>query len=120
LQIWIEPEQKGLTPSYEQRTVPDSDKRNQLRLIASRDGRNDSVKIHQQADVYASLLDVGQKVEHRFAAQRQGWLQVIAGDISLNGQRLKTGDGAVIEDETDLQIAANEPTEFLLFDLAAE
>jgi quercetin 2,3-dioxygenase len=119
LQIWIIPEQKNLTPGYEQRTVSDSEKRNQLRLIASHDGRNESVTIHQDADVYATLLESNKAVRHSVAGGRLAWLQVIRGSITLNGNKLETGDGAAIEQEQRLDITAQDESEFLLFDLAA-
>ncbi len=119
LQIWIMPEQENLTPGYEQRTVADGEKRNRLRLIASHDGRNESVTIHQDADVYASLLQPGQAVQHSIAGGRLAWLQLIRGTLTLNGNKLETGDGAAIEQEQQLEIAAQDESEFLLFDLAA-
>ncbi len=119
LQIWIMPEQKNLTPGYEQRTVTDNEKRNRLRLIASYDGRNESVTIHQDADVYASLLEKDQSVRHNVAGNRLAWLQVIRGTVTLNGNKLETGDGAAIEQEGQLEIIAQDESEFLLFDLAA-
>ncbi len=117
LQIWILPEQKNLTPSYEQRAFSDEERRGQLRLIAARDGRNGAVTIHQDADVYASLLDSGQTVTHDLADGRTAWLQLIKGEITLNGAKLTPGDGAAITDERSLKIAATEPSELLLFDL---
>ncbi len=119
LQIWITPEQKNLTPGYEQRTVTDKEKRNRLRLIASHDGRNESVTIHQNADVYASLLEPSKSVGQPIAGGRLAWLQLIRGTITLNGNKLETGDGAAIEQEQLLEITAQDESEFLLFDLAA-
>jgi quercetin 2,3-dioxygenase len=119
LQIWIMPEQKNLTPGYEQRTVSDDEKRNRLRLIASHDGRNESVTIHQDADVYATLLEPNKAVHHSIANGRLAWLQVIRGTVTLNGNKLETGDGAALEQEQQLEITAQGESEFLLFDLAA-
>jgi quercetin 2,3-dioxygenase len=117
LQIWILPERTGLTPSYEQKTVAAVERTNRLRLIASPDGRNSSVTIHQQADVYAALLEPGKTVQHELPAGRNAWLQLIRGDITLNGKALKPGDGATVENEQHLEIAAQDAAELLLFDL---
>jgi redox-sensitive bicupin YhaK (pirin superfamily) len=119
LQIWIQPNEKNLTPSYEQITLADSAKRGVLRLIASQDGRNESVTIHQNADVYASLLSPGQEVKHSIANGRGAWLQIIRGAASVNGNPLQTGDGAALEQEQQIEIRATEETELLLFDVAA-
>lgn len=121
LQIWILPEAEGLKPSYEDRTVPAAEKRNALRLLASREGRNGSAKINQDAGVYASLLDPDHNVELPLAAGRHAWVQVVRGDLLVNGTRLRRGDGAAISDETRVKIAnvgRNGQAEFLLFDLA--
>jgi hypothetical protein len=119
LQIWIEPNQKNLTPSYEQRTLSETERLGGLRLIASQDGRDESVTIHQDADVYASLLESGQAVRHSIQGGRIVWLQLIRGSITLNGQQLQAGDGAAIEQEQRLEITAQDESELLLFDLAA-
>ena len=119
LQIWILPERKNLTPGYEQRTVADSEKRNRLRLIASQDGRNESVTVHQDADVYASLIEPNKSVRHSVAGGRLAWLQLIRGAVTLNGNKLEAGDGAAIEQEQQLEITAQDESEFLLFDLTA-
>ncbi|MCC7539488.1 MAG: pirin family protein [Deltaproteobacteria bacterium] len=118
LQIWIQPERRGLAPSYEQRRFEDSDKRGRLRLVASRDGREGSVTVHQDVALYAALLDAGQSVEHDLAPERHAWLQVVRGSVHLDGIELVAGDGAAISAVTRLPIAAREPTELLLFDLA--
>jgi quercetin 2,3-dioxygenase len=117
LQIWIVPEQRGLTPSYEQKAIPNSEKHNRLRLIASHDGRDGSVTIRQDADIYGSLLDPNQKVNHRLATGRSAWLQLIRGAITLNGNVLSAGDGAGIQSEPNLEIVATKDAELLLFDL---
>jgi redox-sensitive bicupin YhaK (pirin superfamily) len=121
LQIWILPEAEGLKPSYEDRTFPPDEKKNRLRLIASHDGRDDSTIIHQDASVYASVLDSGKSVELELTPKRHAWLQLISGDLDVNGTKLTKGDGAAISDEAKLQIAStgdNGGAEFLLFDLA--
>jgi quercetin 2,3-dioxygenase len=119
LQIWIEPNQKNLTPSYEQRTLSEAERHGGLRLIASQTGRNQSVTINQNADVYATILKPGQAVHHQLAAGRTAWLQLIRGSITLNGNPLSPGDGAAIVQEQQLEITAQHESEFLLFDLAA-
>ena len=119
LQIWLIPDQDGLKPSYEQKRFDDADKRGRLRLVASPDGREGSVLAHLDAQVYASVLDKGGKVSHSPAAGRKLWLQVARGSLVLNGQELKTGDGAAITDERQLDITARtDGTEFLLFDMS--
>jgi hypothetical protein len=121
LQIWILPEAEGLKPSYEDRTFSPDEKRNRLRLIASHDGREDSTTINQDASVYASILDSGKQVEHDLARGRHAWLQLISGEVEVNGSKLAKGDGAAISKETRLKIAntvADGEAEFLLFDLA--
>jgi len=118
LQIWIHPERAGLTPSYEQKSFPEKDKRGRLRLIASRDGGEGSVKINQDAQLYVSLLKPGEEVTHELAAGRHGWLQVARGAVELNGKQLTQGDGAAISDEKKLDIQATRDAEVLLFDLA--
>jgi len=118
LQIWLLPSTNALAPSYDQRTFGDDEKRGRLRLVASRDGRGGSVLIHQDADIYACRLDRGAEVTHRLLAGRRAWLQVVRGELDLNGERLLAGDGAGVEKESFLLIAAAAAeTEFLLFDL---
>ena len=118
LQIWIQPEKAALAPSYEQRSFPEDEKRGKLRLIASRDASNGSVKINQDAKLYVSLLKPGEEVGHELAAGRHGWLQVARGAVELNGKKLNQGDGAAITDEKQLSIKGAEDAEVLLFDLA--
>ena len=118
LQIWIEPERAALPPSYEQKTFPQTQKQGKLRLIASRDASDGSVKINQDAQLYVTLLKPGEEVTHEFAAGRHGWLQVARGSVELNGKKLGQGDGAAITDEKKLSIKGTDPAEVLLFDLA--
>jgi hypothetical protein len=118
LQIWILPEKRGITPSYEEKRFSPEEKRGRLRLVASRDGADGSVTIHQDARVYASLLDPGQTVRHTLDPGRGAWLHLVAGAATVNGTALATGDGAAIQNEGTLEIHAGEPTELLLFDLA--
>jgi redox-sensitive bicupin YhaK (pirin superfamily) len=117
LQIWILPEKRGITPSYEEKRFSPEEKRGRLRLVASRDGADGSVTIHQDARVYASLLDPGQTVRHTLDRGRGAWLHLVAGAATVNGTALATGDGAAIQNEGTLEIHAGEPTELLLFDL---
>jgi redox-sensitive bicupin YhaK (pirin superfamily) len=118
LQIWIVPSEEGITPDYEEKRFPEDEKRNKLRLIISPDAESGSVKIHQDARVYASVLDAGSEVSHELASGRHAWLQVAAGSILLNGVNLKQGDGAAVSEESNLAINAPEAAEVLLFDLA--
>jgi redox-sensitive bicupin YhaK (pirin superfamily) len=121
LQIWILPEAEGLRPSYEDRTFPSEQKKNRLRLIAAHDGRDDSAIIHQDASVYAAVLDSGNSVELGLKPKRHAWVQLIRGELEVNGTKLTKGDGAAISDEAKLQIANSGKdggAEFLLFDLA--
>jgi redox-sensitive bicupin YhaK (pirin superfamily) len=118
LQIWILPDRRGHEPGYEQKEFPDVEKRGKLRLIASPDGKDGSVTIHQDAKLYVSLLAPGQEVKHELASGRYAWLQVARGAVELNGKGLKQGDGAAISDEQKLAIKGTEDAEVLLFDLA--
>ena len=121
LQIWIMPEADGLQPSYEDRTFPREDKQNRLRLIASHDGRDGSTRINQDASVYASLLDSGKTLDLDLQPGRHAWVQLIGGELEVNGTRLAKGDGAAIRDESKLTLTSagsNGIAEFLLFDLA--
>jgi redox-sensitive bicupin YhaK (pirin superfamily) len=118
LQIWIFPAEQDMQPDYEEKKFSDDEKRNKLRLIVSPEGSEGSVRIHQDAKIYASLLDEGREVQHTLGEGRSAWLQVAAGSVTLNGVALKQGDGAAMREESDVRIAANEPAEVLLFDLA--
>jgi hypothetical protein len=118
LQIWLLPAEQGLTPSYEQKRFTDDEKRGQLRLVASRDGRDGSVLIHQDVDIYASILDKDEAVSHTLAPGRRSWVQVVRGAVAVNGEKLHAGDGAAVKDASTLNLAATtDDTEFLLFDL---
>ena len=118
LQIWILPNEQNLRPEYEEKKFSDDEKRNKLRLIVSPDGSDGSVKIHQDANLYASLLDEGQGVGHVLDSGRHAWLQVAAGSVNLNDVSLKQGDGAAVSQESNIRITAQGPAEVLLFDLA--
>jgi redox-sensitive bicupin YhaK (pirin superfamily) len=118
LQIWITPDRKGHEPSYEQKCFGLSDRQGRLRLIASFDGEDGSVKIHQDAKLYASLLKPNQQIEYGLRNNRYAWLQVARGSVELSGKLLSQGDGAAISDERRLTIKAVKDAEILLFDLA--
>jgi redox-sensitive bicupin YhaK (pirin superfamily) len=120
LQIWIEPEANGLEPGYEQRAYPEAEKRGKLRLVASRDGRDGSVTVHQDVDLYATVLGAEDKVEHDLRPGRHAWVQVARGHVRLNGEVLKEGDGAAISQLDKIELAGDlgDDAEVLLFDLA--
>jgi redox-sensitive bicupin YhaK (pirin superfamily) len=117
LQIWILPDRRGHEPGYEQKAFPEAEKCGRLRLIASPDGVDGSVTIHQDAKLYASLLNPGQAVKHELGKGRYAWLQVARGAVELNGKILNQGDGAAISDEPQLTVKATKDAEVLLFDL---
>src|SRR5208283_6091635 len=96
LQIWILPDKNGYDPGYEQKSFPEAEKRGKLRLIASNDGAEGSVKINQDAKLFVTLLAPGEEVTHSLGAKRCAWLQVAKGEIELNGHKLHQGDGAAI------------------------
>jgi redox-sensitive bicupin YhaK (pirin superfamily) len=118
LQIWILPDRRGHEPGYEQQAFPEAEKRGKLRLIASPDGKDGSVTIHQDAKLYASLLKPGQEVKYELGKGRYAWLQVAKGAVELNGQGLSQGDGAAISEEKSLIVKGTADAEVLLFDLA--
>ncbi|MBD2034075.1 pirin family protein [Leptolyngbya sp. FACHB-321] len=120
LQIWILPEQKGIKPGYEQKTFTEAEKRGKLRLVGSHDGRDDSITIHQNVDLYAAALQEGDTVIHPFVKGRVAWLQVARGAVQLNDQILTAGDGAAITQEAQITLeGASNDSEVLLFDMAA-
>lgn len=118
LQIWIYPERAGLRPGYEQRSYPPAEREGKLRLVAAPDGADGALTIHQDARVYAGVLDAGQTVEHRLAPGRYAWLQVARGSLSLNGHALAEGDGAAVTAEELLTLTGQDRADVLLFDLA--
>ncbi len=117
LQIWIQPDVVGIPPEYEQRIFDDADKRGHLLPLVSPDGREGSMKIHQDATIYASLLDAEASLSHVLAPGRRAYVHVVSGPLMLNGQILEPGDGAKVADEETLTLTAVEAAEFLLFDL---
>ena len=116
LQIWILPERRGITPGYEQKEFSEDERRGKLRLVASHDAREGSVKIHQDVAIYASLLDEGASVSHKFAENRYGWVQIARGNVEVNGYKMTEGDGAAITNESRVTISGS-GAELLLFDL---
>ena len=118
LQIWLLPEQRGAEPGYEQKRFDLADKQGRLRLIASHDGRDGAITVHQDVDLYAGVFADGEGDRFELRRGRHAWLQVVRGAVSLNGEALSQGDGAAISDETALEIRATSDAEVLLFDLA--
>ncbi len=121
-QIWILPAQDGIPPGYEQKPFPDAERRGRLRLIVAPGAHDGALDIHQDARLYSAILDRGERVEHALAAGRGAWVQVARGSVDVNGVTLDQGDGAAIENETSLAIAARGAqtvnlSEVLLFDL---
>ena len=118
LQIWILPEQKNLTPGYEQKLFPAEEKHGKLRLVASKGGDDGSVHINQDVQLYSSILKNGESVTHELGQGRHAWIQLISGSLEVNGEILKAGDGAAVSDESSLKLRSlADSTEFLLFDL---
>ena len=119
LQIWITPDRTGIKPSYEQKNFPLAEKQGKLKLVASPDGKDNTVTIHQNANLYVAVLNQGDRVNHNTDKSRSLWLQVAKGAVEVNGRALNTGDGAAVTEETDLEVVATaDNTEILLFDLA--
>ena len=118
LQIWVLPRKNGAQPEYEQRSFPNEERRGRLRLIAAGDGRDGAVTVHQDVDLFAALLEPGEQVTQSLRPGRHAWLQVARGALTVNGVSLQAGDGLAASDEPRLEIAAAQPSEFLLFDLA--
>jgi redox-sensitive bicupin YhaK (pirin superfamily) len=119
LQIWIEPNVRGIAPGYEQKTFADLEKRGQLRLVASPDGAAGSVTIHADARLYAGLLDGSEEASLPLDPQRKAYVQLIRGELQVNGQALKAGDAAKLEAESELRLAGGKDAEVLVFDLSA-
>jgi len=118
LQIWIEPNRLGVAPEYEQKHFTATEKQGRLRLIASPDGADGSVRINQDARVYAAILNGDDELSYSLPAQHHGYLHVARGSVKLNGTGLSTGDGAKISGESALQLSRGEDAEVLLFDMA--
>ncbi|MDD2898322.1 MAG: pirin family protein [Desulfuromonadaceae bacterium] len=120
LQIWIMPERNEVIPSYEQKFFTDGEKRKQLCLIASSDGRDGSVTIRQDVNLYAALLECGEEIVYRIPHNRYSWLQVVRGNLLVNGQHLEQGDGAAVSIGTldRLTVSGRDKAELLIFDLS--
>jgi redox-sensitive bicupin YhaK (pirin superfamily) len=118
MQIWILPREKGIAPSYEQKPIPPPRKDSPWRLIASPDGVDGSVTVHQDVRVYLAELEADQEVFFQHKPDRHLWLQVTRGKLELGGEALKGGDGVAISEEANISLVARSPAEVLLFDLA--
>jgi redox-sensitive bicupin YhaK (pirin superfamily) len=118
LQIWIVPERRGLAPGYEQKSFPEAERRGTLRLIGSRDGREGSVTIHQDVDLYAGLLDAGDRASVALRPGRHAWIHVARGEVMLDGRQLGPGDGAALVDPGAVELTGVARAEVLVFDLA--
>jgi quercetin 2,3-dioxygenase len=118
LQIWILPDRQNITPRYDQRDFPSSEKRGKLRLVASKDGREGSVVIHQDIDLYVTDLSSGDRITFEMKSNRFAWIQVARGIATLNGESLREGDGVQINRPEQLELTTEASAEILLFDLA--
>ena len=115
LQVWIQPDQKGVTPRYAEKSFKDAEA-GKLHLVTSKAGRDGSIAIHQDADLWLGKLEPTNRVQHRLASQRHAWLHVAEGEVSLNGKTLSAGDAAAVNGE-DLDLTATKSSQVLLFDL---
>lgn len=118
LQIWILPERNGLEPGYEQKLFPDHEKRNRWRVVASRDGRDGSLTVHQDIELHSTLLDAGTSLEYAFGERRRGFVQVVSGDVEVDRQQLTAGDAVALADQASFHARATSGAELLLFDMA--
>jgi len=116
LQIWIQPNTKGVKPRYEERNLATAET-GKMHLVASKTGRNGSMEIHQDADLLLGKLDAGQSVKHSLAKDRHAWVHVAEGEVNINGKKLSGGDALAVTAEEILEIAATKPSQVLLFDL---
>lgn len=117
-QIWLLPRTKGIAPSYEQKAFAEEERQGKLRLVASPDGADGSLTIHQDARIYLSTLRPSESVVHELQPNRHAWLQVLRGRIDVNGKRLETSDGAAMSEEHQLSVLSQGAVELMLFDLA--
>ena len=117
LQIWILPERNGLEPGYEQKLFPQEEKHNQWRLVGSRDGRDGSLTIHQDVNLYSTVLDKDVELDFEFEGQRRGFIQVVRGSVEINGEPVAAGDAIATQDQDSLTVRASEESELLLFDM---
>jgi hypothetical protein len=118
LQIWMFPGKKGMKPAYDQKNFPREDKQGKLRLVASPDGREGSITIRQDNELYATVLGAGESVRHELKPERHAFVQVARGSVKLNGTTLGEGDGAAISEEKAVELTGVQDAEVLLFDLA--
>lgn len=116
LQIWIMPDERGVSPRYAEKSFRAIEPGN-LSLIASKSGRDGSLPIHQDADVYVAKQNPGGAIEHSFGANRSGWVQVIEGELTVNGKTIQAGDGAAISAEERIRLQSTTDSHWLLFDL---
>ena len=116
LQIWIQPDQKGVTPRYAEKSLVTAET-GKLHLVTSKTGRDGSIAIHQDADLWLGKLEAGNRVTHKLASGRNAWLHVAEGEVSLDGKKLEGGDAAAISEETTLDVSASKLSQVLLFDL---
>ncbi len=117
-QIWLFPERKGIVPSYQQKSFPETERHNRWQLVAARDAADGSLEIHTDARIYLATLEPGKSETHAIASGRHAWLQVLRGTISLGDHSLQAGDGASVSDESSIEISATSDAEIMLFDLA--
>lgn len=120
LQIWILPERAGITPGYEQKLISDEEKQGRWKAIATRDGRDGSLTIHQDAALYAAIVEDGSRIEYRPEPERAQYLHIVRGAASMNGESLAAGDAVAVTDESELVLTASGSTEVLLFDLPTD
>ena len=118
LQIWMLPNRQNITPRYDQRNFPLAEKQGKLRLVASKDGRSGSVVIHQDIDLYVSVLSSGDRITFEMGSDRFAWIQVARGIVTLNGESMREGDGVQINSPELLELTTDASAEILLFDLA--
>jgi redox-sensitive bicupin YhaK (pirin superfamily) len=117
LQIWIVPDETGIEPGYEQKAFAPADRQGVLKLVAARDGRDGALTLHQDVDLYSSLLKDGDDVSLALRDGRRAWVQVARGSVQVNGEALEAGDGVALSNETALRVTATSDTEVLVFDM---
>lgn len=117
LQIWIVPDTEGLSPAYDQKAFPREERTGKLKLVASPDGTDGSVHVHQDVSIYSAILESDDVLSHRLSTGRYAWVQVISGDLSVNGCAVSRGDGVAIAQKDEVSLAASSPAEILLFEL---
>ena len=119
LQIWLQPNKRGTAPAYDQRTIDEAGRHNQLYLLASGDERDGRVVLQQDVRLYTATLDPEATLSYELGADRGAWVQVVRGALEVNGTRLEAGDGAALEEEPSINVVAKAASELLLFDLGA-